>query len=150
MCSDDARSVFEFWKATHCHQRARLDAKRQRRIQSRLREGFSVRDLKQAIYGAKFDDFLMGREARSSRVYDGLETLLRDAAQVERLIELYEKRRPKIAKRRHELVLDEATGTWHRATGQSKEAAPKPRQLPAQAKQVDIQGMLAGVVGEME
>ena len=58
-----------------------------------MREGFTNEQLFDALEGAKFDRFLMGEDKNAGRVYDGIETLLRDRAQVERLIEL--KRSPK-------------------------------------------------------
>jgi hypothetical protein len=82
--------VFECWQAEHGKQRSKLDGKRTTRIRARLAEGFTVDQLCQAIRGAKKDPFLMGRDPRAGRVFDGIETILRDAAQVERLIALEE------------------------------------------------------------
>lgn len=82
-----ARKVFDFWCAEHNHPNAKFDRKRRGRIIARFKEGFSGRDLCFAIRGAKKDPFLMGENDRG-RVYDGLETILRDAPQVERLIAL--------------------------------------------------------------
>ena len=79
--------VFDFWRAETGHERAKLDPKRRRRIAARLREGFTVEELQEAIRNRRNDPFLMGQND-TGRVYDGLETLLRDAAQVERLRDL--------------------------------------------------------------
>ncbi len=87
--SKHIRSVFDCWREVMGHPSSVLDAKRIARIRARLREGFTVDQLCQAIRNAKLDGFLMGQNERQ-RVYDGLETLLRDAAQVERLIALSE------------------------------------------------------------
>lgn len=81
------RKIFEFWQREHGHPTAKLDTKRDTRIRARLREGFEVRQLCIAIRNAKNDPFLMG-ENDTRRRYDGIETLLRDAAQVERLAAL--------------------------------------------------------------
>lgn len=78
------KRVFEFWKQDTGHTRALLDRKRGRRILARLREGFTPERLITAITNRRNDDWLMGR-GDSPRVFDELETLLRDAAQVERL-----------------------------------------------------------------
>jgi hypothetical protein len=86
--------VFQNWQAEHGKQRSKLDAKRRARIRARLAEGFSVEQLCKAIRGAKRDSFLMGQDPKSPRVFDGLETILRDAAQVERLIALAEGKGP--------------------------------------------------------
>lgn len=84
----DVEAVFEFWRSEHGKPRSKLDAKRSARIKARLSEGFTVEHLCQAIRGAKRDPFLMGRDPRAGRVFDGLDTILRDAGQVERLLAL--------------------------------------------------------------
>lgn len=81
------RSVFDEWQRVHSHPTAKLDAKRTARIRGALKLR-GPDELKQAIRGALKDDWLMGRDAKSPRKYDGLETILRDAAQIERLIDL--------------------------------------------------------------
>lgn len=78
------RTVFDFWQTTMNHPGAKLDAKRRGKIQARLKDGFSAEDLCKAIEGAKSDSWLMGSNP-SKKVYDGIETVLRDAAQVEKL-----------------------------------------------------------------
>lgn len=80
-------TVFEFWKVTHNHPTSKLDDKRRKRITARLSEGYPVDDLLAAISGALYDPWLMGKNPGNKR-YDGIETLLRDAAQVERLRDL--------------------------------------------------------------
>jgi hypothetical protein len=81
---DPVREVFDCWREIHGHPNARLDAKRKGKIKARLAEKFSPEALCEAIRNAKNDGFLMGQNP-GARVYDGIETLLRDAAQVERL-----------------------------------------------------------------
>lgn len=84
---DSVRTVFEFWKETHNHPTSKLDDKRRKRINARLEEGYPVDDLLAAISGALNDSWLMGKNPGNKR-YDGIETILRDAAQVERLRDL--------------------------------------------------------------
>lgn len=84
------RVVFDEWQRVHNHPTAQLDAKRVRRIRAALKL-HTPEQLQQAIRGALKDDWLMGRDPKSPRKYDGLETLLRDTAQIERLIELERK-----------------------------------------------------------
>jgi hypothetical protein len=81
------RLVFDEWRRVHHHANAKLDAKRTARIRNALQH-FTTEQLCQAIRGARKDAWLMGRDPKSPRKYDGLQTLLRDAAQIERLIEL--------------------------------------------------------------
>lgn len=82
----DIQTVFSHWQKVHKKERSRLDRKRETRIRNMLKT-FSVDELKQAIDGALKDDWLMGK-GKAPRSYNGLETILRDVAQVERLIEL--------------------------------------------------------------
>lgn len=90
------RNVFDHWKTTYAP-RAVFDRKRGSRINARLEErmhgGETVQDaeaaLMRAITNAERDDWLAGRAERSGDGYlKKLDTLLRDAAQVERLLEL--------------------------------------------------------------
>lgn len=85
--SDQVRQVFTHWQAEHNHPTAKLDDKRRKRIQARLAQGFTAEELCKAITGAKFDTWLMGKNPSNKR-YDGIDTLLRDAAQVEKLRDL--------------------------------------------------------------
>jgi hypothetical protein len=81
--------IFAYWAAKLDHPRAILDDKREKKIAQRLRESRGDWGLLcYAIDGALRDDFLMGRSGQSPRRYDGIETIFRDRAQVERLAEL--------------------------------------------------------------
>jgi hypothetical protein len=90
----DAAWVFECWKHDTGHHRATFDAKRQARIRARLRDGFTREQLREAIQNRRNSLHLMGQN-ETGTVYDGIETLLRDAAQVERLLRLTEPERPR-------------------------------------------------------
>ncbi|MGE0971153.1 replication protein [Klebsiella sp. WOUb02] len=85
--TDPVRLVFTHWQTEHHHPTAKLDDKRRKRIKARLAEGFTADELCRAISGAKGDPWLMGKNPSRKR-YDGIETLLRDAAQVEKLRDL--------------------------------------------------------------
>lgn len=84
------RRVFDRWLELHWSgkgPRPKLDAKRRARIRGRLAEHDEA-TLCAALQGALADAWCMGRDPKSPRAYRGLETLLRDAAQVERLAAL--------------------------------------------------------------
>jgi hypothetical protein len=100
-----AQEVFAHWQKVHKKEKSRLDKKRLTRIKNMLRF-FSVDELKQAINGALKDDWLMGR-GKAPRAYNGLETILRDVAQVERLMELGKKPVPATVAVRREIDLPE-------------------------------------------
>lgn len=84
------REVFEFWAKTFGKKRAFLDAKRERVILARLRDGATVDDLKLAIKGCRCSRFHMGENDRR-KVYNDLELILRDANHLEQFCECAEK-----------------------------------------------------------
>lgn len=83
------RQVFEHWKSTMKTPRSVFDKKRELRIKARLNEGFTADELCKAIEGATHSDFHMGINDQGTP-YKGVEHVLRDAAQVERFIAMYE------------------------------------------------------------
>jgi hypothetical protein len=102
--------VFEFWQAETGHSKAILDERRKSRIRARLRQGFTVERLKAAIRNRRNKPFLMG-ENDTGTVYDDLHTLLRDAAQVEKLERLTTpERRP--GRRNGPLQADHGATGW--------------------------------------
>lgn len=91
--------VFAAWQEDTGHRGAMLDRKRGKRIAARLREGFTPERLIKAITNRRNDPFLMGRND-AGRTYDDIETLLRDAAQVERLERLTQPQQPRSTRER--------------------------------------------------
>jgi hypothetical protein len=78
--------VFSYWATRMGHRAAIYDSKRERRLLARLKEnGDDIHELLYAIDGAIRDDWLMGRDPKSPRKYDGIEVIFRDREQVERL-----------------------------------------------------------------
>lgn len=83
-----ADSVFEHWKSTWGHPGASLDIKRRRRIDARLKK-FSVTQVCDAIAGFRNSPWHCGTDPKGDgTIYDGIDTLLRDDAQVENGIRL--------------------------------------------------------------
>jgi hypothetical protein len=91
----DVTAVLEHWAKTLYPKRTpRFDDKRKKRVRARLAD-FTVAELKRAVDGVVFDDWLMGRNDRArAGGYRDVETIFRDTAQVERLLELAEKHDP--------------------------------------------------------
>lgn len=86
--NDAIELVFAYWKATMSHPRAILDRARARKIHERLAEnGGDLHELLYAIDGASRDKWIMGQDPNSSRRYDGIETIFRERAQIERFAE---------------------------------------------------------------
>jgi hypothetical protein len=82
-----AELIFAYWQARLNHRGALIDDKRRARIKARLAENAgNVHELLFVVDGTLRDDHLMGRNGK--RPYDGIETIFRDRAQVERLAEL--------------------------------------------------------------
>lgn len=75
--------VFGHWQAEWNHPNAKLDPKRQKRIEARLKD-FTVQQLRDAISGYKHSPWHTGTDPKGNGVvYDGIETLLQDTAHVE-------------------------------------------------------------------
>ena len=76
--SEQVAEVFTFWQETMRHPRARLDDQRRKIIFGKLRAGYSVEDLKQAIVGCSITPHNCGENDRGQR-YDGLHVILRSS-----------------------------------------------------------------------
>lgn len=83
---EQARRVFAFWCEHMKHPKSALDAKREKAIAARLKDGYSVEDLIQAVKGCKLTPHNMGKNERNT-VYDDIELICRDAAHVDRFIQ---------------------------------------------------------------
>lgn len=78
-----AQEVFQHWQREWNHPSAKLDGKRLKRIEVRLKD-FTVGQLRDAITGFKHSPWHTGTDPKGDGVvYDGIETLLRDTSQVE-------------------------------------------------------------------
>ena len=83
--AQQAHRVFTFWREHLNHPKSILDPKRQRAIETRLRQGYTEHDLVLAVKGCKLTPYNMG-DNREHRVYDDIELICRDAAHVDRFI----------------------------------------------------------------
>lgn len=81
----NVQEIFEHWKTTLDHPRSVLDAKRSKIIKARLKEGFTVGDLKLAVYGCRTSDWHLGANDRNQR-FDDIGLICRDAQHVEQFI----------------------------------------------------------------
>ena len=85
--ADEIRQVFAYWQTELNHPRAKLDDKRKRKIRDRLKDGYSARDLMDAIDGVQKSPHHMGENDRAT-VYDDLELICRDGPHVDKFIKL--------------------------------------------------------------
>ena len=81
--------IFGYWQLISGHNKARLTAKRKRRITDRLREGYTEEELQAAIAGNKADAFHQGDNDRGT-VFDDIELICRDGEHVEKFIGVQE------------------------------------------------------------
>ena len=88
--------IFDHWRTTHGHQRARLDDRRRRLIASALKS-YDEASLCQAITGYLNSPFHQGQNDRNTK-YDQLEHMLRDARQVDAGLRFYEQPPPNLSK----------------------------------------------------
>ena len=84
--------VLTHWRQVHATPASAIEGKagekRRARVRSRLAEGTTADECILACDGALKDDWLMGRDPKSTKAYRDVETILRDRAQVERLVGL--------------------------------------------------------------
>lgn len=83
----NALEVFEYWKSTLNHERAKMDKKREQKIKDRLNDGYSVEDLIDAIDGCKLSPHHQGANEHGVK-YDDIELICRDASRVDKFIKL--------------------------------------------------------------
>jgi len=84
--SGDARTVFSYWQKTLGHPGAQFSPERKRRIEARLKEGYSVAKLCEAIDGCAASKYHMG-ENDSGTVYDSIGLIFRNAEKVEEFLQ---------------------------------------------------------------
>lgn len=88
--SASVSEVFEHWTRVHEHPQAKLGdagSKRYRAIAGRLRDGYTVDQLKQAVEGCKNSPHHMGKN-ESNTVYDDIELICRSGAHVDKFMRL--------------------------------------------------------------
>lgn len=80
------KEIFDFWKIELNHPKTKLDSKTKKSIQDRLKEGYSIERIKEAIVNIKNIPHNMGQNDRNT-VYDSLELICRSGANVDRFAE---------------------------------------------------------------
>ncbi|MES1987496.1 MAG: YdaU family protein [Pseudomonadota bacterium] len=87
VASVDVLSVFDYWKITMNHEKAKLDHKREKAIKLRLKDGYSVSDMCAAVDGCKRSPYHMGKNDQAT-VYDDIELICRNATNVDKFLKL--------------------------------------------------------------
>lgn len=81
------KTIFSYWQERLNHPNSKLTAERQRKIEARLREGYTIGQIKQAIDGCASSSFHRG-ENDQRRSYDDLELICRNGSKLETFIAL--------------------------------------------------------------
>lgn len=76
---NEVRAVFDYWRQRCGHERAKLTGDRRRKIEARLRDGYTVDDLKAAVDGAAVGAFVN----EQGRRFDDIELICRGGSKVE-------------------------------------------------------------------
>lgn len=83
--SNDCQTIFDYWcQVMKKSGNAKLTAERKKVIQARIKEGYSVEHIKQAIDGCARSDFHMARDGKNTTVYDDLTLICRSGSQLEK------------------------------------------------------------------
>jgi len=85
--SAPVRAVFDYWRERSGHNGAKLDDKRRSAIAARLKNGYSVRDLKRAVDGCIASPWHQGQNG-NRRKYDDIELICRNASKVDQFVAL--------------------------------------------------------------
>lgn len=107
-----SRTVFEFWQKETGHEHSKFDVKRKRLVEARLKEGYTVEQLCDAIRACVKDPWYRGKNDRN-KVFDSLNMICRDAAKVDELLALL----PKNAKPKNELTPRQDQAVWRLENG---------------------------------
>ncbi len=81
-----ASAVFEHWRQVTGRAAAKFKGKRKARVLDRLKDGYTVDDLKQAVDGCALTPHNMGQNDRGEK-YNDLELICRDVEHVDRFIQ---------------------------------------------------------------
>jgi len=85
--SGETSEIFSYWQTKMRHPQAKLDAKREKSIKARLKDGYTVGEICEAIDGCLLSDYHMGKN-ESRTIYDDIELICRDGPKVDRFIKL--------------------------------------------------------------
>lgn len=78
-------TIFDFWRKTLNHNRAKLDDARKKIIRKALRDGYSETDLLDAITGCSMSEWHMGKNNRSTK-FDSLGLILKSSDNIDKFI----------------------------------------------------------------
>lgn len=80
--AEDVSRIFSYWQSTLDHPTAKLTTERRRKVEARLKEGYSVEQIIQAIDGCAASPFHRGQND-TGQVWDDLELICRNGSKLE-------------------------------------------------------------------
>lgn len=83
--TSEINEIFGYWKETLDHPRAKIDKTRKSKVRCRLKDGYSVDDIKLAIDGCLASPYHQGQNKRGM-IYDDLELICRDSKHIDQFI----------------------------------------------------------------
>ncbi len=89
----EIEEIFTYWQQTCDHRIAKLIPVRKRLIAARLREGYTVDNIKEAIDGCRRSAFHQG-DNPEGKIYDDLTLICRNGAKLEQFIAYNKVKRP--------------------------------------------------------
>lgn len=84
--ADQVATVFDHWRETMKSPHSKISEKRAKAIKARLKDGYTVDQLKQAVFGCSVTPHNMGLNDRDTK-YNDIELICRDAGHVDRFIQ---------------------------------------------------------------
>lgn len=83
--TDDLQTVFDYWCfVMNKTGAAKFTAERKKAVAARIREGYTIEHIKQAIDGCARSDYHMARDGKNKTVYDDLELICRTGSHLEK------------------------------------------------------------------
>lgn len=105
------REIFEYWQQIMDHPQSKLIAARERAIAARLREGYTVDQVKSAIDGCKRSPFHQDQNDAGA-VYDDLTLICRNGAKLEQFIGFNKRPAARRQPGSHDPDRDQAPAEW--------------------------------------
>lgn len=93
----EVQEIFDHWRHTLGHKKAKLTPDRASKIKARLKEGYTVGECKRAIQGCGLSPFHRG-ENESGVLYDDISLIFRNGSKLEFFIKLTQNRKPDLSR----------------------------------------------------
>lgn len=113
-----AKVVFDRWREVMKSPRSAFDAKRKRVIEARLKDGYTVDELCNAVAGCSLSSFHMGENENGTK-YNGLDLIMRNSEKVDQFIGFYNNPPRPSNGQRKPTQIERRAATYAELTGRS-------------------------------